>query len=132
MSRRLATTAGGQFRRSCQGWDRLLDQPKMTDEPTNGTWRALGVDPPPYAGEPTPENAKLILEGRRQYRALSEPEREAWARRADEVDQRLKRGEIRSFHELVEAYGPLVTARATETAAEIVIDLFDVPADLFL
>jgi len=43
----------------------------------------------------------------------------------------LKRGEIRSSHELLEAYGPLVTARATETAEEIVIDLFDVPADLF-
>lgn len=72
---------------------------------------------PPYAGEPTPENAELILEGRRRYRALSEPEREAWARRAAEVNRRLKRAEIRSFHELVEAYGPLVTARATRVPA---------------
>jgi hypothetical protein len=42
----------------------------------------------------------------------------------------LRRGEIRSFHELIEAYAPLVTARATETADKIVIDRFDVPADL--
>ena len=63
--------------------------------------------------------------------AVSRGAREAWARRAAGVDQRVKHGEIRSFHELIEAYGPLVTAKATETADGIVIDLFDVPADLF-
>ena len=94
----------------------------MTDDTTSEAWRTLGVDPAPHAGEPTPENAKLILEGRRRYRALSLPEREAWARRAAEVDVRLKRGEIRSFQELIEAYGPLVTARAKETADEVVMD----------
>jgi hypothetical protein len=119
------------IRWECQGSGRVRDSPKMTGDNSNEPWRVLGVEPPPYAGEPTPKNARLILEGRRRYLAMPEPEREAWARRAAAVDQRVKHGEIRSFHELIEAYGPLVTARATETADGIVIDLFDVPADLF-
>ena len=41
----------------------MLDSPKMTDDNSNEPWRALGVEPPPYAGEPTPENAAVDPRG---------------------------------------------------------------------
>ena len=123
--------AGGQLQRACQAWKPARrGQPNMTDDTTSESVADARCRP------------------RAARRRANAREREADPRRAPavsgvspartgglgqtcgRVDVRLKRGEIRSFQELIEVYGPLVTARAKETADEVVMDLFDVPADL--